>query len=326
MSTQLTESENQSFNSTTDMVLNYQAMEQMTNLAHLMASGNSTVPKHLQNNPADCMAIVMQAAQWKMNPFAVAQKTHVVSGTLGYEAQLVNAVISSSRAIVGRFHYEYGGDWSVTGAGVGVVDRQQKGQNVNMGTQMNGSAWVSVGAVLAGETEITWGEPLYPASVTVKNSPLWKTAPKQQAAYLATKYWARLYAPAVILGVYSTDEIEQRPRTEKTINEQSESKVDSLLSKAMNKAKPDPVQEETIIDPEQETVNTEQQGPSKFENLEMSFRDCTCVEELNEVADEVGKAVNANQINKNERDELGKVYNRLKREFSQANQETGEIA
>jgi hypothetical protein len=37
----------------------------------------------------------MQAAQWGMNPFAVAQKTHVVNGTLGYEAQLVNAVVSS---------------------------------------------------------------------------------------------------------------------------------------------------------------------------------------------------------------------------------------
>jgi hypothetical protein len=42
----------------------------------------------------------------------VAQKTHLVNGVLGYEAQLVNAVISSSNAIVGRFHYEYEGDWS----------------------------------------------------------------------------------------------------------------------------------------------------------------------------------------------------------------------
>jgi hypothetical protein len=41
----------------------------------------------------------MQAAQWGMNPFAVAQKTHVVNGTLGYEAQLVNAVVSSSNLL-----------------------------------------------------------------------------------------------------------------------------------------------------------------------------------------------------------------------------------
>lgn len=53
----------------------------------------------------------MQAMQWGMNPYAVAQKTHLVNGVLGYEAQLVNAVIASSSAIHGRFHYRYGGDY-----------------------------------------------------------------------------------------------------------------------------------------------------------------------------------------------------------------------
>ena len=85
------------------------------------------------------MAIVMQAAQWGMNPFAVAQKTHIVNGTLGYEAQLVNAVISSSKAIDGRFKYEYQGDWS---------DPHKS----------NGDAAVRCGAILAGDDEITWGE------------------------------------------------------------------------------------------------------------------------------------------------------------------------
>ena len=84
---------------TTDMVLDYQAMAQMSNLAEMMANGRATVPQHLQGNPADCMAVVMQAAQWRMNPFAVAQKTHVVQGTLGYEAQLVNAVVCSSTKV-----------------------------------------------------------------------------------------------------------------------------------------------------------------------------------------------------------------------------------
>ena len=34
--------------------------------------------------------------------------------------------------------------------------------------------------------------------------------PKQQLAYLAVKYWARLYCPGVILGVYTPDEFEQK--------------------------------------------------------------------------------------------------------------------
>jgi len=213
-----TENTNMVHVSTTDMILDYRAMEQMNTLANLMAGGQATVPKHLQGNPADCMAIIMQAAQWRMNPFAVAQKTHVVSGTLGYEAQLVNAVISSSKAINGRFHYKYGGDWEVTGDGSN--QKIQAGVNVNNGNNITQNCWVQVGAILSGEDEIQWGERLYPSMVTTKNSALWKTNPKQQSGYLALKYWARLYAPAVIMGVYSSDELEpeEKKPTEKVIN------------------------------------------------------------------------------------------------------------
>lgn len=188
--------------SASNAVFNVQALGQLTAFADLMAQSAVTVPKHLAGKPADCMAIVMQAMQWGMNPYAVAQKTHLVNGVLGYEAQLVNAVISSSSAIQGRFHYEYGGDWE-------KIAGQKDGRD-ELGL------YIRVGAVLRGEAEITWGEPIYLADITTRNSPLWKTAPKQQIAYLAVKYWARLYCPEVILGVYSPDEVE--PRTEKEIN------------------------------------------------------------------------------------------------------------
>lgn len=74
----------------------------------------------------------------------------------------------------------------------------------------------SYAAVIRGESDITWGEPVFLSSVITRNSPLWVSNPKQQIAYLALKYWARLYCPAVVLGVYTPDEIEQR--TEKEIN------------------------------------------------------------------------------------------------------------
>jgi len=188
--------------SASNAVFNVQALGQLTAFAELMAKSAVTVPKHLAGKPSDCMAIVMQAMQWGMNPYAVAQKTHLVNGVLGYEAQLVNAVISSSSAIVGRFHYEYGGDWEKI---AGKKDARDEA-----------GLFIRVGAVLRGETDITWGENIYLADITTRNSPLWKTAPKQQIAYLAVKYWARLYCPEVILGVYSPDEVE--PRTEKEIN------------------------------------------------------------------------------------------------------------
>lgn len=46
-----------------------------------------------------------------MNPYAVAQKTFVVNGVLGYEAQLVNAVISTRGPLTGRIEYDWFGPW-----------------------------------------------------------------------------------------------------------------------------------------------------------------------------------------------------------------------
>lgn len=211
--------------SASNAIFNVQALTQLQAVAGLMAQAAVTVPEHLRGNPADCMAIIMQAMQWGMNPYAVAQKTHLVNGVLGYEAQLVNAVISSSNAIVGRFHYEYEGDWSKCASsreeivkkpakGGGTYDKKELVRGWNSADEEGLS--VRVGAVIRGESEITWGEPVFLSSVITRNSPLWISNPKQQIAYLALKYWARLYCPAVVLGVYTPDEVEQR--TEKEIN------------------------------------------------------------------------------------------------------------
>ena len=167
------------------LMMDAATMDSLMRMAELMASGKSTVPAHLQKNPSDCMAVCMQAAQWGMNPFAVAQKTHLVNGTLGYEAQLVNAVVQQSNAIEGRFHYEY------------------KGASPSLECR--------VGAKIKGEAEIVWGNWLNESKVTTKNSPLWKVNPSQQLGYLQVKNWARLFTPGAILGVYTPDELQDIP-------------------------------------------------------------------------------------------------------------------
>jgi hypothetical protein len=191
MNTELAESNGTSTVSAAELIRNPSMMAQFTALAEVMAAGNVTVPKHLQKSTGDCFAIVMQAASWGMNPFAVAQKTHLVNGVLGYEAQLVNAVIQSSGLIKGRFHYEYKGE----------------------GDQLA----CRVGAIFKDETELVWGEWLEKRQITTQNSPLWKTNPRQQLSYLQVKNWGRLYCPGAILGVYSADEL-QEVVAEKEIN------------------------------------------------------------------------------------------------------------
>jgi hypothetical protein len=171
-------------NTVSSLLMSPDRMNNLIAFSEVMAGGRVMIPAHLHGKPADCLAIAMQATEWGMNPFTVAQKTHLVSGTLGYEAQLVIAVLQTTGAIRGRFHFEYQGE----------------GQALQC----------RAGAIPGGETEIVWSEWIAFSMVKVKNSPLWTANPKQQMGYLQAKNWARLYAPGAILGVYSADELEER--------------------------------------------------------------------------------------------------------------------
>ncbi|ABN42227.1 gp19 [Sodalis phage phiSG1] len=221
-------------NTATNFMTNPQVIDSLLRLAGLMSEGTVMVPAHLRKKPSDCLAIVMQSARWGMDPFAVAQKTHVINGVLGYEAQLVNAVVSSSNAISGRFFYEYSGDWSKCCTTREIQVKKTDKDGVTKGVPKRVRAWndidekglsVRVGAVLQGDTEITWGEPVYLSGVVVRNSPLWASNPRQQLAYLAVKYWARLYCPEVILGVYTHDEIQPREERDITPEATAEAKT-----------------------------------------------------------------------------------------------------
>ncbi|MGW9066960.1 RecT family recombinase [Achromobacter animicus] len=242
---------------TSGLVLHADNMDSMMRAAELMAAGKATVPKHLQGSPSDCMAVIMQAMQWNMNPFVVAQKTHLVNGQLGYEAQLVNAVVQSSGAITGRFHYEYTGD------GNGLACR--------------------VGAVIAGETDITWGEWLKVSDVTTKNSPLWKTNPRQQMGYLQVKNWTRAYTPGALLGVYTSDElIDAQPR-ERDITPRT-------AAEFAQAAKPQPaatVDRDQVIRDLEMIARSDDAAPKRVADLEAAWKSLSKDERAAVGADEI---------------------------------------
>ena len=159
------------------------SMGEAMEIAKLMAGGNF-VPKHLRGAPGDCLAVVMQAARWGMDPFAVGNKTYFVNDRMAYEAQLVNAVVNSSNVLDGRLKVE----WS--------------GEGNNLKCLVTGR--------IKGDPDIKTRE-VKLANIKTRNSPLWQSDPEQQIAYFATRAWARLHAPEVLLGVYTPDEIESIP-------------------------------------------------------------------------------------------------------------------
>lgn len=186
-------------------------LERVEKIAGIMAKSRSMVPAHLRGNPGDCMAIVMQAAQWGMDPFSVARKSYQVqSGSpIAYEAQMINAVILQNAPIIGRPKYEFFGDWSKVQGKVEMATSQkgkkyakagwkpadELGLGVDISVHIKGEASPTVMRVLLTQC--------YP-----RNSTNWVNDPQQQICYAAIQKFSRRHMPDVILGVYSTDEIE----------------------------------------------------------------------------------------------------------------------
>lgn len=199
-------------------------------LAEMMAKGACTVPKHLQGNVGDCFAIIGQSLRWGMDPYAVAQKTHLVNGTLGYEAQLVIAVINNRAPIVDRIKFEYFGDWSK------VKAKDDKSADVG----------VICRATFKGDDHPTELSLTMAQVGHVRNSPLWAADPRQQLAYLAAKRFSRLHCPDVILGVYTPDELADRGNeAPRNITPKAQNSGASAL---LNRVKQQPTAEAPVIE------------------------------------------------------------------------------
>lgn len=156
-------------------------LAELMDFAQLMAKAGPMVGKSFRNEPGACLAIAMQAMQWGMNPFAVSQKAYSTGDTIGYEGQLVIAVINAHAPIVARLKPAYEGE--------GLKRK------------------CVVSATIKGESEPAVYVSPEVGQITVKNSPLWKSDPDQQLFYYSARMWARRYCPEVVMGVYDIDEL-----------------------------------------------------------------------------------------------------------------------
>ncbi len=158
----------------------------MQEVAEFMASSGPMVPAHFQNNPQACFAIVYQAARWRMDPFAVAQKAYITQDRnkkdrISYEAQLVKAVIDTNAPLVGVLEITF------------HDDGQQR--------------YCKVTGMLQGARRPSVLSSPRLINIWPKNSPLWFNDPDQQLSYYSCRAWARRYCPGVLMGIYTPDEI-----------------------------------------------------------------------------------------------------------------------
>lgn len=173
----------------------FQNMTEVMEFSKLMALSGNAVPKHLQGNPGMCLAVCIQAMEWRFSPFAVANKSYEVQNRLSFESQLVHAVIEQRAPIIGRLRHRFEGE----------------------GEERVCIVWATLRET--GEA-LEYKSPPF-AKILPKNSPLWKTKPDLQQYYNTSRDFCRAYFPDVLLGVYSEEELRDHrgPDNAKDVND-----------------------------------------------------------------------------------------------------------
>ena len=197
---------------------------QVMEFSKAMSTCRAGIPQWLRGSVGDCLMICTRALRWGMDPFFVAEKSFALQNKggevrVGYESQLVHAVIEALAPLKGRLRHEFRGEGDDT---VCVVYGTFKGEDKphEYVSELLGKRVKDIGVNDKGN---------------FRGSPLWLTKPRVQLFYDASRDWARINCPDVLAGVYTRDELPDHEPIDKT---PEPSKSDALAQRLKdNKAR-----------------------------------------------------------------------------------------
>lgn len=174
---------------TMETVAGFKALQQ----AAIMLSASSLVPKRYLGEPGNCFIALEMAGRMGANVLMVMQHLYVVHGAPGWSGQFAIASINAS----GRYttlRYEETGrgteDWSVRAH---AIDKET-------GERLDGE-WITVKMA---KDEGWWDKKDQKGNQISK----WQTMPGQMFRYRAASFWVRAYAPELLMGLKTTEELE----------------------------------------------------------------------------------------------------------------------
>lgn len=171
-----------------------QSLADLIKMAELLARGGVAVPPHCRDKPGTVFSLCVQAQEWRVPVMSVINKSYVVSnrGTerIAYESQLIHAVIERNAPLQSRMRYEILGEGDERRCKVWATF---KGEN-----KPHEYTSEALGKMRDARGRNDQG--------VIKGSPLWDTQPEVQLFYSASRQWARLFAPDVILGAYTPED------------------------------------------------------------------------------------------------------------------------
>ena len=159
-----------------------------------IAGQRDPVPLPMEKVVANCFLVVNQAVRWGMDPFAVAQCVSVVHGKLCYEGKLVSAVLDAKLGV--KLHHAFTGEAGKEDRRIFLSDEPFNAETIaelRPGFR-SPDRRIFDGSVAEWKTTGT-GTPWTPKNFD------------RMLIYRGHRDWCRIYEPAIMLGVYTPDEM-----------------------------------------------------------------------------------------------------------------------
>lgn len=174
-------------------------------LAKCFAS-SSLVPDHFKNNTANCTIAVNMAVRLKTDILAVMQNLYVVHGKPGWSSQFIAACVNSC-GLFSPIRYRMSGTGDARQCVATCKD-------LATGEELEGPP---VSLQMA-KDEGWYG----------KNGSKWKTMPELMLRYRAITLFGRLYAPHIMMGMQTVEEVidiearEEKPKLQLPVAKEGE--------------------------------------------------------------------------------------------------------
>lgn len=168
------------------------SMEKLMEMAEML-SKSTIVPVNYQRRPENCIIALDMANRMGVSPMVVMQNLYVIQGKPSFSGSAIASMIRSSPQFT-NVELNYVGKEGTDSFGAYVsATRKSNGAKLKGGTVTIGTA-----------KKEGWYQ---------KTGSKWQTMPEIMLAYRAYAWFARVYAPELVMGMQSVEEVEDVERT-----------------------------------------------------------------------------------------------------------------
>ena len=167
-----------------------QDFAQVADIAKAMANSKEAVPIHVRGNLGMAIALHDIAMLCGFSPYMLANESSVIGGRLGFTSHVFRAVMNKRANLRARLQPTY------------------QGEGDDMTCTITGHFKDEVDPLSYTTPPLKKVRPERNQEGKLKGSQLWDQDPKRQLFYYASRAFARMYCPEVMLGMFGQDELQ----------------------------------------------------------------------------------------------------------------------